>query len=324
MARAKQMHASKKALAGALASAGVMAAALASPTTAPAMDASSLLEPAHGNAASYAQGLLTCERLREQDVTRVEVSGASVNATQLRALDEAIGTIEGQGQQIGFVMLDLATGATVSYHADSAFYSASSIKGPYVVSVVKSVLGDDAPADGRIDAILRYSDNDAYASLRSSYGDAPLHELVDASGAERMPSAGITGLVESAAAPAREGGIADDFYEFVTPRQLAALWQQCHAFLASDEPGAAWLASEMQQPEISSLRHVGCAWGTTWSKAGWYPDDDAAFSTTVDAGVVRTGSGDVVIAVMTTAPEDFSVTASVIAPLLALHTEMVG
>ena len=74
--------------------------------------------------------------------------------------------------------------------------------------------------------------------------------------------------------------------------------------------------------KISSLSHVGRAWGTTWAKAGWYPDDASGFATTVDAGVVRTETGDVVIAVMTTSPVDFPATAGVILPLLELHAEL--
>lgn len=126
--------------------------------------------------------------------------------------------------------------------------------------------------------------------------------LVDASGAEQLPHAGITDEVEAAAEPQSEQNIADNFYEFVTPEQMVALWDQCRAYLESGEPGAAWLADELQTPEISSLSHVGRAWGTTWAKAGWYPDDASGFATTVDAGVVRTETGDVVIAVMTTSP----------------------
>lgn len=128
--------------------------------------------------------------------------------------------------------------------------------------------------------------------------------------------------MEAAAEPQSEQNIADNFYEFVTPEQMVALWDQCRAYLESGEPGAAWLADELQTPEISSLSHVGRAWGTTWAKAGWYPDDASGFATTVDAGVVRTETGDVVIAVMTTSPVDFPATAGVILPLLELHAEL--
>ena len=215
-------HRGSKALVGAFVGGTSVVAALASPTPALALDLTTPQLATQDGSPSFAQGLLTCAPLVREQPSRVDVSGATANASQLRPLDEAIGAIEGQGHQVGFVMVDLGSGATVSYHADDAFYSASSIKGPYVVSVVQNVLGDGAPADGRIDAILRYSDNDAYASFRSSYTDAPMHALVDASGAEQMANSGITEVVEASAAPAREGGIADNFYEFVTPRQLAA------------------------------------------------------------------------------------------------------
>lgn len=306
---------------------GALAGALATPAAAAASEVPSPLElrttTQTTSARGYAEGLVECARLNGAATSRFSVEGATLRPQDLAELDQAVSTIEQGGSEVGFFMIDLASGASVSYHADSAFYSASSIKGPYVVSVVESELGDAAQADGRIDAILHYSDNDAYASFRSSYGDGPMHALVDASGAEQMDNVGITDVVEEAAAPERAGGIADNFYEFVTPRQLAALWQQCDAFLSSDEPGAQWLAGMFEEPEVSSLRRAGAAWGTTtWSKAGWYPDDEAAFATTVDAGVVRASTGDVVVVVMTTAPEDFSATGNVIAPLLALHSLM--
>lgn len=270
----------------------------------------------------FSDELLNPLASQAEEGSPVEVQGATVPAAKLADLNAAIRAIESGGHDVGFLMLDTQTGTTVSYHADRLFYSASSIKGPYVTSVVRAALGDTAQADARIDAILRYSDNDAYASLRSQYGNDPMAALVDASGAEQLPHAGITDEVEAAAEPQSGQSIADNFYEFVTPEQMVALWDQCRAYLESGEPGAAWLANELQTPEISSLSHVGRAWGTTWAKAGWYPDDASGFATTVDAGVVRTETGDVVIAVMTTSPVDFPATAGVILPLLELHAEL--
>lgn len=271
---------------------------------------------------SFADELLDPLSARAQESSPVEVSGATVAPAKLADLDAAIHGIEAGGHDVGFLMLDAQTGATVSYHADRSFYSASSIKGPYVASVVSNVLGDAAQADGRVDAILRYSDNDAYASFRNEYGNEPMRALVDASGAGLLPRVGITDAVEAAAGPQNGESIADNHYEFVTPAQMAALWDQCRTFLGSGAPGAAWLAQEFQAPEVSSLSHVGRAWGTTWAKAGWYPDDASGYATTVDAGVVRTQKGDVVIVVMTTSPIDFPATASVILPLLELHEQL--
>ena len=270
----------------------------------------------------YAAELILPEKLAPIVGDPVKVDGATATLGQLSPLTNAVRTIEADGHEVGFVMLDVSTGVTVSYHPDRSFFSASSIKGPYVTSVVRYVLGDAAQGDGRIDNILRYSDNDSYVSLRNQYGDDPMRTLVEASGAEQLPSTGITDEVEAAAIPQSADSIADNNYEFVTPNQMVALWGQCREFLTSGEPGADWLAGEFETPEVSSLVHLGGAYGTTWGKAGWYPDEAPGYATTVDAGVVRTASGDVIIAVMTTAPEDFSATGSIITPLLQLHEEL--
>lgn len=277
---------------------------------------------ASGDARPFAEELLDPLTTQPEESSRIEVAGATVDTSALAELEAAIDVIEADGHDVGFLMLDAQTGATVGYHADRSFYSASSIKGPYVASVVSNVLGDAAQGDGRVDAILRYSDNEAYASFRNQYGNDPMRALVDAAGAEQLPSEGINEEVAAAAELQSAPGIADNHYEFLTPAQMVAMWDQCRMFLESGEPGAAWLAGELQAPEISSLSHVGRAWGTTWAKAGWYPDDASSFATTVDAGVVRTQTGDVVIAVMTTSPIDFPATASVILPLLELHAQM--
>lgn len=270
----------------------------------------------------YAAELILPRKLAPIVGESVRVEGAGATLSQLSPLTNAIRAIEANGYAVGVSLVNLDTGASVSYNSDRAFYSASSIKGPYVTSVVRYELGALASADSRIDAIIRYSDNDAYGSFRNSYGNESMQRLVDASGAEQLSGTGITEQVEALTAAHSRDSIADNWYEFMTPSQMTALWTQCHEFLTSDEPGASWLAGEFETPEVSSLRSVGKAYGTTWAKAGWYPDEGDGYETTVDAGVVRTDCGDVVVCVMTTAPEDFSATASVLLPLLQLNEEL--
>ena len=102
------------------------------------------------------------------------------------------------------------------------------------------------------------------------------------------------------------------------------MWVLCRQYLAGDEPGAVYLASEFAMPETSAIRYVGRAFGGTWSKAGWYPGEGGSLSTTVDAGVVREEAGDVLLVVMTNKGSDFSVIDSIALELLELHEHMVG
>lgn len=253
-------------------------------------------------------------------ISGTTASGGSV----LQELTDATHAIEQAGFAVGYAMLDLSTGVSVSYNADAQFYSASSIKGPYVTSVVRYELGDSAQSSegSRISAIIESSDNAAYSNMRDAYGNSSFAALVNASGAAQMPSHGATSAVAKAAAAQSGASITDNKYEFFTPNQMLALWQQCYEFLSSDEPGASWLASVFETPETSAIRVTAGTLGTTWSKAGWYPAGDAGFGTTVDAGVVRTSTGDVLVSVMTTEPENFAAIESVLSPLLALRSTL--
>ena len=253
-------------------------------------------------------------------ISGTTASGGSV----LQELTDATHAIEQAGFAVGYAMLDLSTGVSVSYNADAQFYSASSIKGPYVTSVVRYELGDSAQSSegSRISAIIESSDNAAYSNMRDAYGNSSFAALVDASGAAQMPSHGATSAVAKAAAAQSGASIADNKYEFFTPNQMLALWQQCYEFLSSGKPGASWLAGIFETPETSAIRVTAGTLGTTWSKAGWYPAGDAGFGTTVDAGVVRTSTGDVLVSVMTTEPENFAAIESVLSPLLALRSTL--
>ena len=275
---------------------------------------------------AFAAGLLAPEELAPADLTAPAVSGAenTESAAVTEALDtltQATRAVEDAGYEVGYVLLDVRTGLTVSYNADAAFYSASSIKGPYVTGLVEYELGSSVASESkRINAILRYSDNDSYGSLRSAYGNGAFSRLVQASGAESLPSRGATATIEQEAAGQRSGGLADNWYEFLTPNQLLALWKQSYSFLTSGAAGADWLAEAFSAPETSAVRTVAEGIGTTWSKAGWYPGEQSAYATTVDAGVIRTSSGDVVVALMTNRPEDFAALESILTPLLSVRT----
>lgn len=248
------------------------------------------------------------------------ISGSLIKGgPALDALVRATRAIEGEGYAVGYALYNVATGMSVTYNADSAFYSASSLKGPYVTSLVRYELGDSAQSESRrIGDVIRYSSNSSYSALRDAYGNGAFEQMVAASGAEGLPSSLADPDAERAAELLGANGLADDNYEFVTPAQLLALWRQCYEFLSSDEPGAEWLAGILEQPETSAIRVTAGTLGTTWSKAGWYPADGAGYGTTVDAGVVRTDAGDLVLAVMTTKPEDIAALDGIVSSLVNL------
>ena len=273
--------------------------------------------------ANFAGSLVLPAEFAPIDAEAPTVTGTSRDAGDaMTQLGQAIAALEDAGNEVGFALVDLSTGITVSYHADEAFYGASSIKGPYVTSVVRYELGDSASSEARrISAIIESSDNAAYFSLRASYGNEPFQRLVDAAGADGYDVTSATDAIARGSAATSES-IADDSYEYYTPNQLLALWRESYDFLAEGSAGATWLGSEFEKPETSAIRVTAGELGTTWSKAGWYPGDGTSNGTTVDAGIVRTDRGDFALAVMTTAPEDFTALESVISPLIAVRSAL--
>lgn len=274
---------------------------------------------------SFADSLISTGFSVPEDPAGIVVSGANVTTSSIAPLRQATDAIEDAGYKIGYILLDVNTGATISYNADTAFYSASSLKGPYVTALARYGLGDGIESlSGLVSATIEQSDNVAYAILRGSNGDDVMRQLVDEAGAENLPVTAATSDIDSAMQTLSVASIADNNYEFVTPNQLLSMWTLCGQYLASDEPGAAYLASEFAIPETSAIRYVGRAFGSTWSKAGWYPSEGGSLSATVDAGVVREETGDVVLVVMTNKGSDFSVIDSIALELLELHEYMVS
>lgn len=277
-----------------------------------------------GDSSGYWNSLLTSP-LTTADTGGVTITGANVVDFKLQPLLKAIEAIEDSGYDVGISLVDTTNGIAITYNADSAFYSASSIKGPYVAALGKYELGDDVTSQsGRISDTLEWSDNEAYATLRSIFGNSCMASLVSESDADQLSSTGINDEVESVRVLQSGDSIADNNYEFVTPNQLTAMWCVVDEYLASDDAGAEFLASEFALPATSGIKYVGSAYGTTWSKSGWYPDEGDAYKTTVDAGVVREQTGDVVVTIMLTKGEDFTALDSVALPLLQLHQELLG
>lgn len=252
----------------------------------------------------------------------VVIAHSQQDEIPMKDLVEAVQTIENNGYAVGYVMLDLDTGRSMSYNADSLFYSASSIKGPYVTSIVQDSLKSSVRREEtRISNILEYSDNDTYFTFRSTYGNEPFKKFVVQSGADQLPGVAANDEISDADEQLSSHDITDNMFEFYTPNQLAALWSESYKFLSSDKPGAHWLAHEFEEPETSVIHPASAAVGTSWSKAGWYPAGDPGYATTVDAGVVRTpDSGSFIVVAMTTAPEDFDALATVVNPLITMHT----
>ncbi len=200
-------------------------------------------------------------------------------------LQSEIDRVNAKGYKAGFVVMNLKSLEGFSYNADEKIYSASTIKGPYIVSLVKSDSTLIEKERVKIEATLVRSSNSDYESLRNRYGNGHFVEFSAKTGNDL-----VIDLTHN--------------YQFLTPRKLAHLWAESYIFFESGETGEK-LGEMFENPEISPINKVFSAEYKTRTKAGWITKNKT--SVTNDAGVVYTENGDWLVVIMTTAPCDFSV-----------------
>ena len=220
----------------------------------------------------------------------------------------AIDTFESNGFSLGFTLTDIDSGNSISYNADQTFYSASTIKAPYVIALYESnehsmnYLGSSETVQN----CLVYSDNEAYESLRNSYGSTFMYDWLVAAGFSEEDAQALYGR-----------GYAD-----ITPNQLAAMWLHAYDYLTSGSANALQLQEYLEVSENSCIHALTTDTYTAWTKPGWYPSSDLA--ATNDAGIVQSDSGTYVVAIMSNAPQDFAALIPVVDAVNMAHGELTG
>ena len=194
-------------------------------------------------------------------------------------LQKAIDTARDGKRNIGFLMVDIRTGQGVAYNPDEQFYSASTIKAPYVASLVFREPSSIDKWGGSMKAALEQSNNFAYTTLRKTYGTGPLQTWA--------AKAGIN-----------DSRIWKSDYVWYTPKELAKLWLVNYTFFESGG-NAGKVASWLQNPNRSLIRPVLGSKYTVLTKAGWKSAPEAALN---DAGIVYAENGPYVLVIMTDYP----------------------
>lgn len=122
-----------------------------------------------------------------------------------------IAALEAEGRKAAFMLLDLDGSVGLCYNADWKTTSQSTIKAPYITSVLDkrpSVLESERSL---IKPTIRVSDNDTYAELRSIYGKGPISSWCH--------RAGISLALADASYP-----------RIITVRDMAKLWTLMNQF----------------------------------------------------------------------------------------------
>ena len=233
----------------------------------------------------------------------------SAEAPEVAAAAEAFSEA---GFSVGFVVYDFTTERGLDYNADSNFFSASTIKAPYVAYLAQAVIdaGQAALTDEIEEVIIEegtgvmafddvatydlqtalyntvvYSDNTGYALLRNKY-DSEFESWVAQAGVDTSSWIG-------------------EWYPYLTPRDLAKLWLDVGGYLKSEEGMSALCGEWFAKTETSFIRKALGPARVVLAKPGyeidtpWY--DMGALN---DAGIVQEPLGDYLLVVMSDADYD--------------------
>lgn len=229
-------------------------------------------------------------------------NGASAGAESLAALEASAQRFADRGYSLGYLVMDIGTGRGVCSNADGAFYSASTVKGPYVASVYRCSLGGDM---GAINAwhstcynAIAYSSNADYGSLRYRFGSAGFYEWLAYAGVDSVNSS--------------------TWYPYYSARELGKMWLQLYSDFSKGEMGSSLSALFSHSTNSAVYYELGGRFEVR-TKPGWI--FGGGYSSTNDAGIVYSDSGDYLIVVLTTAPSDVGMVQDLVRCLDAVHAD---
>lgn len=251
------------------------------------------------SAASYK----TVVNLPSQSGSALSTFGSYTMSAGVRnRLNSAISNFTRIGRRVGFYVVDLSNGKGIYYNSNNSFYSASTIKGPYVVSLNENVPGSATVSGGLMRSAIKVSDNNAYLSLRRTYGSGPFTYWVKA--------AGCSGVNTSRN------------YTDLTPRQLAQMWAKSYEYFYSGKPNSTFcrdLFTGTLNSPISNTLKSKC---TVYSKAGWI-GEGGYYNVQNDGGIVMRNGHPYVVVILSTAYGRLDYMNTLVSAIDAAHEEMI-
>lgn len=242
-------------------------------------------------------------------------------SASLDSLTAAIRSMKSQGYEVGCFFVDLNSGEGVAYNLDTRIYGASSFKGVYAAYLSEQLAdgesGLSASAVSLMDDSIRYSDNNAFSTLRNSYDGAGFARWVE--------SCGVSSDI-----------VHDTHFPRYSARESALFWLHTYRYLQSGTDAASHLRELYMQTNVSFIRDgvtavvasgdeaqresgagerengseetAGESSGSSvvvMNKAGWIASSPR-FSGLCDAGLIECGGHTYLMSIMTSAPDSAS------------------
>ncbi len=240
---------------------------------------------------------ITWEGLSEEDLSETEVLRTEIQS--------AIDAFSAEGYSTGFLLYDINTEGGISYRADESYYSASTIKGPYVAWLVQAY---PQTADSLYDTIentIAWSSNDDYEMLISTYGSSEFDSWIAGLGCKNIALSG-------------------EWYPDINARDFAVLWNSVYdSFLSGSVP--AYIQDFYTGTLESAIYETLGSWYTVYSKAGWIGEGlGTYYNVQNDAGIVMKGEDPYVIVVLSDAYGRTDLLDHLVAVLDSAHTSLLN
>ena len=186
----------------------------------------------------------------------------------LSDIQASIDRLTAEGYTTGFVLYDLNSGGGISYRPDEIYYSASAIKGPYVIWVVQEYPSAASDMYSTLSDTISWSSNSDYFTLINTYGKSGFNAWTAELG---VPNVAMT----------------DGSYGPISARDFTKVWCYMYDYFISGQDNADTIRDLYIGTEESSISETLGEKYTVYSKAGWIADaNDPYYNVQNDAGVV--------------------------------------
>lgn len=220
-----------------------------------------------------------------------------------KELEDKTEAIEAEGYNVSFWMYDLNSGQGFSYRETKTYYSASTIKGPYIVCLAQEVPSCLDEQRSVIEETIHISSNDGYKVLWNTYGKEVFQKWMEKAGCSDIEFI--------------------DKWADITARELGLLWVQMYDYFMSDTEDSRWLASVFTDTLNSCIYDTLGDTYTVYSKAGWINSSEY-YMVQNDAGIVMADEHPYVMVVLSNACERIDLLDPLIDTLDDIHTYMVN
>lgn len=219
-------------------------------------------------------------------------------------LDWVLTWMRSSGYSVGFTMVDLKTGQGLSSGSNQVFYSASTIKGPYVASLNKYQPSLVWGYSGIMQQTINVSSNSGYATLRYSFGSWPFSQY--------MADAQVRSFSSNT------------WYPYFRVKDLAKLWVANYDYFygASQNVNSAFCRGLFTSSYHSPIYYEMGGQHTVYSKPGWINQDSPR--TFNDSGIVMAGDRPYLVTICSDAWERYDMLQALVRALDSVHREMVG